>query len=147
MPEVNKLLTQTKDMPELDITNTAILINRSIGESELSSLYLTEYAKTNQIPDIQFYSNDDLLGEIGVQDVADFIRIPNTTSLDINKAMLTTGEVFGPAIPSASLTAGDVWSLKKDTATVKFWISFKIIAYKANTNLKIQYKVLEFKYK
>lgn len=140
------LKSSTKDMPALETAVTLTLVNKAIGETALSSVFLTEYSKVESLPAIQFTATNDIVGELETEDVLRFVLVTETTTLTVSQDQVDAGVDNGIAILSPNIKVGDVWSVKKKTAVMEFWMVFKIINYTADKNLKIQYKLKSFKY-
>lgn len=137
---------EKKDLPKIEIAETVRLISREAGDFNLASLYLTTYLSGKALPAIQFYNNDEIVAEFAPADDAEFVMIPEVTTLDVTDAQIEAGEAHGISISSDKITVGQVWSLKKVSSLANYSIIFKIIDYIPGKSLRIQYKVKEFKY-
>jgi len=136
-----------KDQPPLEMESSVRLISREAGDFDLASLYLSNYLKVNTLPALQFYNNDEIVGEMSAEERAEFVLIPAATNLNVTQADIDSGEVNGNTIASNKIVVGQVWSLKKISPTHSFSLIFQIISYKPGLSLKIEYKLKEFFYR
>ncbi len=146
LTSLNEALKTEQDSPSLNKSVSSLLITREAGSYELSSLYLSEYLKTNSAPAIQFYNNDEIISEILADDQAELILIKDATDLDVTSDQIAEGESYGNSIPSSGIANESVWVLKKSNSSVKYQLVFKIIDYKPGKSLKLNYKLTSFSY-
>ncbi len=135
-----------KDEAKLDTQVSSLLISREAGSFQLSSLFLTEYLKEKSLPALQFYNNDEIIGEISPDDQAEFILITDAKDLNVTDLQIAAGELNGISIESSKIAVDQIWVLEKKSSTASYKVVFKITSYIAGKSLKLTYKVKEFKY-
>lgn len=140
------LSEEKKDLPKIEIAESVRIYSRENVDFNLASLYLTTYLSGKGLPAIQFYNNDEIVAEFAPADLAEFVLIPEMTTLDVTAEQVLAGNIHGISITSDKIAVGQVWSLKKTSSIANYWIIFKITDYVPSKSLRIQYKVKEFKY-